>query len=116
MNDKFFEATTAIKQIKNGTSDIVDRMVGVSVASKESYKNMTDLENILEEFKTKEIVEEAVKEADEESTIENVVSPELTEEFVEEQMALVEKGKEAAGEDASEEIIFDLDSVEEYKG
>ena len=116
MNDKFFEATTAIKQIKNGTSDIVDRMVGVSVASKESYKNMTDLENILEEFKTKEIVEEAVKEADEESTIENVVSPELTEEFVEEQMALVEKGKEAVGEDASEEIIFDLDSVEEYKG
>ena len=103
MNDKFFEATTAIKQIKSGTSDIVERMMGVSVASKESYKNMTDLENILEEFKTKEAVEEAVKEADEESTIEKPVSLELTEEFIAEQ----KKPKE--------EVVFDLDSVEEYK-
>ena len=116
MNDKFFEATNAIKQIKRGTSDIVDRMVGVSVASKESYKNMTDLENILEEFKTKEIVDEAEKQADQESLIENAVSAELTEEFIEEQKALVEKGLEAAGQDAQEEIIFDLDSVEEYEG
>ncbi len=116
MNDKFFEATNAIKQIKRGTSDIVDRMVGVSVASKESYKNMTDLENILEEFKTKEIVDEAEKQADQESLIENAVSAELTEEFIEEQKALVEKGLEAAGQDAQEEIVFDLDSVEEYEG
>ena len=91
-------------------------MVGVSVASKESYKNMTDLENILEEFKTKEIVDEAEKQADQESLIENAVSAELTEEFIEEQKALVEKGLEAAGQNAQEEIIFDLDSVEEYEG
>ena len=116
MNDKFFEATSAIKKIKEGTTDIVERMMGVSVASKESYKNMTDLENILEEFKTKEAVDEAVKEADEESVIENPVSTELTEEFIEEQKLLAEKGLEAAGEAGLEEIEFDLDSVEEYKG
>ena len=105
MNDKFFEATSAIKKIKEGTTDIVDRMVGVSVASKESYKNMTDLENILEEFKTKEN-EEAVKEADEESTIENAVSPELAEQFTQDEAAIPNK----------ETIEFDADLVEEYKG
>ncbi len=94
MNDKFFEATSAIKKIKEGTTDIVERMMGVSVASKESYKNMTELENILEEFKTKETVEEAVKEADAESTINTVVSPELMQ---------------------KEEVEFNLDEVEEYK-
>ena len=96
MNDKFFEATTAIKKIKEGTTDIVDRMMGVSVASTESYQNMTDIENILEEFKTKEEVDEAVKEADEESVINNIVSPELV------------QGKK-------EEVNFDINSVEEYK-
>ena len=105
MNDKFFEATSAIKKIKEGTTDIVDRMVGVSVASKESYKNMTDLENILEEFKTKEN-EEAVKEADEESTIENAVSPELAEQFTQDEAAIPNK----------ETIEFDAELVEEYKG
>ena len=88
MNDKFFEVTSAIKNIKSGTSDIVDRMVGVSVASKESYKNMTDLENILEEFKTKEECDEAVKEADEESVIDNAVSAEIAEQFTAESPSL----------------------------
>ena len=115
MNDKFFAATSAIKKIKSGTTDIVERMMGVSVASKESYKNMTDLENILEEFKTKESVDDAVKEADAESTIENPVSLELTEDFIAEQKALAEKGLEIAGQ-KQEEVIFDLDSVEEYEG
>ena len=105
MNDKFFEATSAIKKIKSGTTDIVERMMGVSIASKESYKNMTDLENILEEFKTKETVDEAVKQADEESTIENPVSPELTTE----QLQALEAGKK-------EDVTFDINSVEEYKG
>ena len=109
MNDKFFEATSAIKQIKSGTTDIVERMMGVSVASKESYKNMTDLENILEEFKTKEIVDEAVKEADEESVIENPVSQELSTELTDEQLKALDGSNK-------EEIVFDLDSVEEYKG
>lgn len=104
MNDKFFEVTSAIKKIKSGTSDIVDRMVGVSVASKESYKNMTDLENILEEFKTKEECDEAVKEADEESVIDNAVSAEIAEQFTAESPEFIEK----------EEVTFDLDEVEEY--
>ena len=101
MNDKFFQATNSIKLIKDGTADIVERMMGVSVASNESYKNMTDLENILEEFKTKETVAQAEKQADEESVIENPVSAELT---------------EPVGNKNSEEVVFDLDSVEEYKG
>ena len=109
MNDKFFEATSAIKKIKSGTTDIVERMMGVSIASKESYKNMTDLENILEEFKTKETVEEAVKQADEESIIEKPVSQELSPELTPEQLQALEAGKR-------EDITFDLESVEEYKG
>ncbi|MBO4638497.1 MAG: hypothetical protein J5710_01945 [Treponema sp.] len=109
MNDKFFEATSAIKKIKSGTTDIVERMMGVSIASKESYKNMTDLENILEEFKTKETVEEAVKQADEESIIEKPVSQELSPELTPEQLQALEAGNR-------EDITFDLESVEEYKG
>ena len=66
---------------------------------------MTDLENILEEFKTKEN-EEAVKEADEESTIENAVSPELAEQFTQDEAAIPNK----------ETIEFDAELVEEYKG
>ena len=109
MNDKFFEATSAIKKIKSGTTDIVERMMGVSIASKESYKNMTDLENILEEFKTKETVEEAVKQADEESIIEKPVSQELSPELTPEQLQALEAGNR-------EDITFDLESVEEYEG
>ena len=62
MNDKFFEATLAIKRIEKGTADIVSRMSGVSAASKDSYKNMTELENILEQFKTKEEVNQVIEE------------------------------------------------------
>ena len=47
MNDKFFEATSAIKKIKSGTTDIVERMMGVSVASKESYKNRKKYKKII---------------------------------------------------------------------
>ena len=78
-------------------------MKGVSSASKESYKNMTELENILEEFKTKEKVEDVVKETDEENTIATAVSQELLE-AIEAEPADSEK----------EEVIFDLDEVEEY--
>ena len=120
MNDKFFEATSAIKKIKEGTTDIVDRMVGVSVASKESYKNMTDLENILEEFKTKEN-EEAVKEAEKESEIQTAVSPELMDEEAEKFLAITNnmgEGSEASNveEIASldDEVEFNLEEVEEY--
>ncbi len=116
MNDKFFEATSAIKKIKSGTTDIVERMMGVSVASKESYKNMTDLENILEEFKTKEDVNIAEENATEESVIQNAVSPELMEEEAQKLLALAET--QESGTDTkktSDEIEFNLEEVEEYK-
>ncbi len=55
MNVLFSEAMGGIREIKRGTSDIVSRITEVSDNSKDSYKNMTDLENILDEFKTKEL-------------------------------------------------------------
>ena len=109
MNDKFFEATIAIKKIKNGTADIVERMKGVSSASKESYKNMTELENILEQFKTKEEVNKAEEEADAENTIETAVSPELLEAAA---ASLVEE--QAAGAAGDDSIDFNIEDVEEY--
>jgi methyl-accepting chemotaxis protein len=108
MNDKFFEATSAIKEIKSGTTDIVERMMGVSVASKESYKNMTELENILEEFKTKE--DNAVKQAEEESVIENAVSKELLEQTAE---AFTQALEPEQHEDDS--VEFNIEEVEDYK-
>ena len=123
MNDQFFEATIAIKKIEKGTADIVGRMKGVSDASKESYKNMTELENILEQFKTKEDVEIAVENADKENAIETAVSPELMEEEAEKFLAITnsmasEAGgasghSSAAGSD-SDEIEFNLEEIEEY--
>ena len=121
MNDKFFEATLAIKKIEKGTSDIVSRMKGVSDASKESYKNMSELENILEQFKTKEDVEIAVENADKENVIETAVSPELMDEEAEKFLAITNSMGAASGElteipQGSEEIEFNLEEVEEYKG
>ncbi|MCR4578811.1 MAG: methyl-accepting chemotaxis protein [Treponema sp.] len=106
MADLIVHTLEAIRQIKKGTKDIVNRMRDVSESSKESYKNMTDLENVLEEFKTKSEVEDAVAKADSENAIENAVSAELAAEFAEENPII-------KPEDA-EEIEFDLDSVEEY--
>lgn len=77
MNELFGQAAKSLHDIKTGTSDIVKRMKEVSGASKESFKNMTDLENTLELFKTKEEVNEAVAKADEENQITKVVSSEL---------------------------------------
>ena len=108
MNDKFFDASISIKKIKKGTSDIVERMKGVSLASKESYKNMTELENILEQFKTKEEVDKAVEDADKENIIENAVSKELLDETA----ALVEEIAPEITDD--QPIEFNIDDVEEY--
>ena len=54
MNDVVFNAIKALHAIKKETADIVDKMSNVSSASDESYKNLTELENVLEEFKTAE--------------------------------------------------------------
>ena len=55
MNDVVFNAIKALHQIKKETADIVNKMNDVSSASDESYKNLTELENVLEEFKTAEV-------------------------------------------------------------
>lgn len=79
VNLLFNHAADSLKQIKAGTGDIVNRMKEVSLASRESFKNMTDLENILEDFKTRDEVEQAVAKVDEEVVITNIVSKELQE-------------------------------------
>lgn len=134
MNNLFLETRKDINQIKKDTGDIVTRIRVVSDTSKESYKNMTDLENILEQFKTNSEVEEAVSQADAENTITTIISPELessAELFVssEENKSLDmtevsgfedllgEVGlAEANGGNVSEveEISFDPDDVEEF--
>ncbi len=52
MNDVVFTAITSLQQIKQETADIVQKMNNVSSASDESYKNLAELETVLEEFKT----------------------------------------------------------------
>ena len=134
MNNLFLETRKDINQIKKDTGDIVTRIRVVSDTSKESYKNMTDLENILEQFKTNSEVEEAVSQADAENTITTIISPEL--ESSAELFPSSEESKpldvsnvsgfedllgevglaEANGENVSEveEISFDPDDVEEF--
>ena len=113
MNDLFVQTTVSIKQMKKGTNDIVSRMKDVSLSSKESYKNMTELENVLEEFKTKKEVEEAVDKVDEENLITNAVSEELQDfEIVQD---FLNSTNDTVVSEKSSEIDFDLDSVEEYK-
>ena len=134
MNSLFLETRKDINQIKKDTGDIVTRIRVVSDTSKESYKNMTDLENILEQFKTNSEVEEAVSQADAENTITTIVSPEL--ESTAELFTSSEENKsldmtevsgfedllgevglaEANGGNVSEveEISFDPDAVEEF--
>lgn len=70
MSELFERAQKSIREIKSETSAIVQKMTEVSKSGKESYKNMSDLENILEEFKTKETVNDAEQKAVEENQIE----------------------------------------------
>lgn len=123
MNDLFVQTMTSITKIKRGTQDIVHRMHSVSNSSKESYKNMTDLENILEEFRTKQAVEDAVKEVDSEVLIDNVNTSELEENIVPNTTGFEPVDGEAVVDsqfsfnepEHKEEIEFDLDSVTEYQ-
>ena len=54
MNDVFVNAIGSLHKIKDETADIVHKMKNVSLSSDESYKNLTELENVLEDFKTSE--------------------------------------------------------------
>ena len=114
MNGLFSKASSEIMSIKSGTDDIVNRMKVVSGASRESYKNMTDLENVLEEFKTKSEVAEAVEAADSENTISNVVSSELQDFNPDTVGQLLPRSSSDSQSGGGEDIDFDLDNVEEY--
>ena len=60
MNDIFFASIQALHKIKGDTADIVSKMKDVSSSSDENFRNLTDLENVLEEFKTDEEAEERI--------------------------------------------------------
>lgn len=104
MTEFFSAAVAGIKEIRTGTEDIVKRMAAVGEQSTESYRNMTELENVLEEFKTKDIVNDIVNHATEDIKIENIISPEIK--------AEIEASAAGSGGD---DIDFDPDAVEEYK-
>ena len=55
MNDVFVNAIGSLHKIKDETADIVHKMKNVSLSSDESFKNLTELENVLEEFKTSSV-------------------------------------------------------------
>ena len=77
INELFKHALEEIKEIQLGAEDIVQRMDAVGSLSKESYRNMSDLENVLEEFKTASDDDEEVQRKVQENLIENILSPEL---------------------------------------
>ena len=72
-------AAHSLHKIKDETADIVHKMKNVSISSDESFKNLTELENVLEEFKTSEERAEAENEAAaDESAEEMAVAAEVT--------------------------------------
>jgi len=119
MNDLFVQTMNSITKIKQGTQDIVKRMHSVGDSSKESYKNMTDLENILEEFKTKQSVEEAVKKVDSEVLIDPLETSIKVDPDADDNQAGLEpiddENFTVVEPEVKEEVEFDLDSVTEYQ-
>ncbi len=71
MNEVFFTAIRSLHKIKEETADIVQKMKKVSSSSDESYKNLAELETVLEEFKTG-----AIAEAEADAAFENTALPE----------------------------------------
>ena len=106
MNNLFAQAQSGIHEIKRGTSDIVHRITEVTENSKDSYKNMTNLENVLEEFKTKDGVAEEVAAEDAQNAIENVSTDDIA-------AQVLSETEEALVHADSNEIDFNLDDVEE---
>ena len=104
MNELFLKTKKSIAKIKGKTADIVDRVTEVRDSSKDSYKNMTDLENMLEEFKTKSEVDEIVSKADEENTIENIVSENLK--------PFDNEERTAACDDELNEVLDNIENIE----
>lgn len=87
MNDVVINAIRSLHQIKEETADIVHKMNKVSSASDESYKNLEELETVLEEFKTVDVpVEEIERKEPEESQENEEISEENKEENLDEEI------------------------------
>ena len=71
MNDVVINAIRSLHQIKEETADIVHKMNKVSSASDESYKNLEELETVLEEFKTVDVPVEQIERKEPEESQEN---------------------------------------------
>ncbi len=52
VNDVFLSSINALHEIKTETADIVSKIQNVSNSSDESFRNLTELENVLDKFKT----------------------------------------------------------------
>lgn len=102
ISELFDKAVDEIKEINIGTEEIVKRMDAVGTLSKESYKNMTDLENVLEEFKTTSDDSEEIQNEIDNNAIENIISPEL--------QAQLEADFNGGG-DGDSDVEFDPDTV-----
>lgn len=119
INDMFLRAKIEINKIKQGTTDIVKMMNAVSSSSQDNYKSLTQLENQLDTFKTRDDVAEKVRDADSQNAITTTGSGEDLIKMAEmEAAAAFEVNNISVANSAkisdSEDIEFDLDAVEEY--
>lgn len=121
----FTHAVAGIKEIKNGTSEIVLKMREVNENSEAGYHNMTELENMLESFKTTDPAQELLNELGSDTLENNSLIAQAQSASAEEIMAQALKAeqemlKASQGSQESalkntvhEEIEFNLDDVEE---
>ena len=119
INDMFLRAKIEINKIKQGTTDIVKMMNAVSSSSQDNYKSLTQLENQLDTFKTRDDVDEKVRDADSQNAITTTGSGEDLIKMAEMEAAAAFEvnnifGANSAKISDSDDIEFDLDAVEEY--
>ena len=119
INDMFLRAKIEINKIKQGTTDIVKMMNAVSSSSQDNYKSLTQLENQLDTFKTRDDVAEKVRNADSQNAITTTGSGEDLIKMAEMEAAAAFEVNNISGANSvkisdSDDIEFDLDAVEEY--
>ena len=119
INDMFLRAKIEINKIKQGTTDIVKMMNAVSSSSQDNYKSLTQLENQLDTFKTRDDVAEKVRDADSQNAITTTGAGEDLIKMAEMEAAAAFEVNNIPGANSvkisdSEDIEFDLDAVEEY--
>ena len=119
INDMFLRAKIEINKIKQGTTDIVKMMNAVSSSSQDNYKSLTQLENQLDTFKTRDDVAEKVRDADSQNAITTTGAGEDLIKMAEMEAAAAFEENNIPGANSvkisdSDDIEFDLDAVEEY--